>query len=750
MGNSNVSFLQTFNALKESTPSPSNHDFWIPLFTSNITTNDLYGYTKPQLIRAIARERPHSITVLVYKSIEQLHIFLSSEDYWVGQVDSVRNSIGILMRVMTILFEREETSISILNLLKNNILPVVTYVERKNSTTTTSTSPSVEKQADTNSSEQTQKSQPDSNNAQQQRDNDKIEELQFVAVEKIGSDHLDGKQLGQVLIDDLMRLMFLPHFTLPEKQVSFTRPLIQSENEKFYPPTLETTRMWQGGVAIPASACWCSSQQKEIRVLILKCLLSLFSSNLYVESTQFLQTENYFLDNAVRPEAPHTATLFYSLLNSFVNYDPTGLLPYTTTLMSDPEEEYVMTCLHVLSLLLFHTPHNSEHRNIYIEHLVRFGEVQEDLVKLNKSFTLLLRNAIDANNTYLPSSQKMFECHDEILIIFWRFVELNPNLRQHFLKKTDVNQILEPLLYLLDSAAQDSSKFAFLQMDSFLLLMLSQYREFCIQLNKPYNGKLPMTLPRFTGSYADLMIITIHKVITQDKGLVRPLFNILMTSVANISPYIKRLSITSSVKLLGLFEAFSKPRFLYSAPKNWELVDLLLRAFNNLIQYQYEGSVSLVYAILRRKKQFELLSRKPNIEAIQEVIDNLSKAKRASPFKITPEWLSSWKPHLQLNTILTLLHGLNNDIEELTKNGEATEDDLLNFLKDTTLVGLLPNPPTIVVKTFVSNPQILTFTNVYISGLIYVRQIDPPLFSGRKIKLFTINFSDEGDEVDEG
>jgi len=36
-----------------------------------------------------------------------------------------------------------------------------------------------------------------------------------------------------------------------------------------------------------------------------------------------------------------------------------------------------------------------------------------------------LNNIIDANNTYLPGSQKMIECYEEILIILFKFLDEN-------------------------------------------------------------------------------------------------------------------------------------------------------------------------------------------------------------------------------------------------------------------------------------------------------------------------------------
>lgn len=60
--------------------------------------------------------------------------------------------------------------------------------------------------------------------------------------------------------------------------------------------------------------------------------------------------------------------------------------------------------------------------------------------------------------------------------------------------------------------------------------------------------------------------------------------------MANVSPYLKSLCLVTAVKLVNLCEAFSSPRFLYSAPNHPQYIAFLLEILNNFIQYQYEGA----------------------------------------------------------------------------------------------------------------------------------------------------------------
>ncbi len=45
----------------------------------------------------------------------------------------------------------------------------------------------------------------------------------------------------------------------------------------------------------------------------------------------------------------------------------------------------------------------------------------------------------------------------------------------------------------------------------FILLLLSGERNFGVRLNKPYNTRVPMDIPVFTGTHADLLIIVRRK-----------------------------------------------------------------------------------------------------------------------------------------------------------------------------------------------------------------------------------------------
>jgi hypothetical protein len=46
---------------------------------------------------------------------------------------------------------------------------------------------------------------------------------------------------------------------------------------------------------------------------------------------------------------------------------------------------------------------------------------------------------------------------------------------------------------------------------TFIMLLFSGERNFCVLMNKPFTSRLPADLPLFTGSHIDLCIIVLHK-----------------------------------------------------------------------------------------------------------------------------------------------------------------------------------------------------------------------------------------------
>ena len=183
-----------------------------------------------------------------------------------------------------------------------------------------------------------------------------------------------------------------------------------------------------------------------------------------------------------------------------------------------------------------------------------------------KGLARLLTNPL--TQTYLPNSTKKIQFHQELLVLFWKLCDFNKvGTKNHdevlfalrfcalllqqnpllcvfplqkflffVLKSSDVLDILVPILYYLNDARADqcesrlgvilaasklqalrfinlwgvfpsAARVGLMHIGVFILLLLSGERNFGVRLNKPYSVHVPMDIPVFTGTHADLLIV---------------------------------------------------------------------------------------------------------------------------------------------------------------------------------------------------------------------------------------------------
>ncbi|CAE8650227.1 unnamed protein product, partial [Polarella glacialis] len=87
-------------------------------------------------------------------------------------------------------------------------------------------------------------------------------------------------------------------------------------------------------------------------------------------------------------------------------------------------------------------------RNVYrymLQNITKDGEI--DLVF--NGLVRLLSTVYKANQTYLPNSVKSIGFYQEALVLLWHLLTLNPTFTKRVVDHLDTNQILLPVLYLL-------------------------------------------------------------------------------------------------------------------------------------------------------------------------------------------------------------------------------------------------------------------------------------------------------------
>eukprot|EP01121_Diplochlamys_sp_Union-15-3_P011971 TRINITY_DN3522_c0_g1_i1.p1 TRINITY_DN3522_c0_g1~~TRINITY_DN3522_c0_g1_i1.p1 ORF type:complete len:876 (-),score=148.76 TRINITY_DN3522_c0_g1_i1:16-2643(-) len=589
--------------------------------------------------------------------------------------------------------------------------------------------------------------------------------------------------LGYMLLDSLVHFLFFPGYTLP--------PL---------PKNSSPSDVWTG-IKIETKAASSKQQYDTNKIMILTALLVTFSQPIYQTPDEVLRTglSNKFVDHIVCKECYYSQTLLSFLLNTVVQFDPVGWgLPYNYVIYSDIKEELLYKSLQSLSILLeyrkpsiipvpllsssapqYTTSHHilpntfQPDDNIFIKFLNDLPD--QALSSLFNSIISLLNDPIAASNTYLPSSKKTLLCHQELMIVFWHLLQGSQRFFKLIVQSDNIVDILYPLLHYAYEGRKDDAQIGIVQIVVFILMILSGEREFSVLLNKPLTLTVLIDIELFTGSYADLIVLVLIKLMVDGHKRLEALWECILTILSNLSPYIKSLSMVSSLKLLKLFDSLTRPQFLFFKERNHRYVFFLLEFFNNIIQYQYEGNTHLLYAIIRHRQSFSKLIRlrigpqidvttEENVVNSEQASKSLSSStessnekKESSPkqeqtsthvvpkttphsnFVPTDEWLRSWQQRLPVPIILQFLASLAPKIEHLLTNGAVNESAITDYLKKTTLVGLLPVPHPILIRRYQSNPATRYWMFQYIWGIIYLRNMNFSIFNEKDIQLFIVH-----------
>jgi Dyggve-Melchior-Clausen syndrome protein len=115
--------------------------------------------------------------------------------------------------------------------------------------------------------------------------------------------------------------------------------------------------LWKGGVGFPELVTPQSAQCTQARIDILRLLLAIFCGPLYQDPQPQDPARSRFLDELTSGGCPFAPTLFYSLLNEALSYDPVGYgIPYASSLVTDRAEPLARLCLQSLLVCLDYAP----------------------------------------------------------------------------------------------------------------------------------------------------------------------------------------------------------------------------------------------------------------------------------------------------------------------------------------------------------------------------------------------------------
>lgn len=422
---------------------------------------------------------------------------------------------------------------------------------------------------------------------------------------------------------------------------------------------------------------------------------------------------------------------------------------------------------------------------------------EQDFKLISQGVTRTLDNFLKCNNAMLPGSGKRMRYHLETILFWWKLYLLNEKFAQKCLTDTETFfSVLATVIHIINISKDDPSQILLTRLGIFILHTMSQNRRFGVILNTNFNltkasafgaNELRNCAPSFANTaisgdtWADFLYLSIYNFLTSSINN-QKMINIflqenLVIVIANTSPFVMRLGLTTTQKLLSLFRAISNVNFVLANEHNHKLMFYLLESFNNLLQYQISGCKNLVYAVVRNVEIFTKLqdltfeqamairekirtklaldgsnnhmtttlntenhdskgkrignvddSNQNNEEdsnqgnLVNSNVNSVSNLVDSKDFEPTEEWFNFWKSHLPLAVIINLSNALKTTLEKMCLEKSITDDSaVLDYLEKETLVGLLPLPHPIYIRQFHNNEAVRTWFVGYFWSCIYLK-----------------------------
>lgn len=224
--------------------------------------------------------------------------------------------------------------------------------------------------------------------------------------------------------------------------------------------------------------------------------------------------------------------------------------------------------------------------------------------------TRLLQNPITASKAYLPGSFKKVNITSSLILLLWSFIDSNKKFLTYLCGTKSVLVVLKAIIFESLEARENQRMTGNLRMATFLLHILSQDRNFGIQLNAPADlselGPHARVFPPFAaGCWGDVLYLFIYTMISTNNAsriAINHLQESYLSILANCSPLITNFNPITAQKIYALFAVYSSPRYLLAKERNHSKIFYLLYTIDTILQYQYQN-VQIVYTFVRHKEK---------------------------------------------------------------------------------------------------------------------------------------------------
>ena len=577
----------------------------------------------------------------------------------------------------------------------------------------------------------------------------------------------EDETLGQMLVYGLLEACFVPEYTISR---------YQNDDQKPHPnfPSVESHLMWSGGIAVADHHNIYFSKVEQYqtnRLLCLRAILACLCGDLY--------TRQFCAPNKMRAlftssNTPHAATFCASLINVITEYVPSGIVPYSSY-WTGSQEELIFRATEILTLLLdydvFYQPltntdarvlstkiigkYMSKQIHKLPEYMKKYhGREKELLKKLTDKITIKpadgpqayliskhacwsvihkltpsdceqislgLMRLITCETyakawTVLPGSQHVIPFRAEYILLFWKLLDKSSKFHDYFVQSSEMLTVVVALLDFGMDGLTEPSKQQNIQLAITIINRLSRDRHFALGLNKPFSLRIPYDLQTFVGTHNDLLMLTLHKILTRKSQWVLPTHPSCLNILANVAPFVTSVCQTTAAKLINLLTIYAKPEWLEQHTFHPTMLDSLVLTVAHLIQYQYKGSSTVLYALVR------------NSSAIHELYASVKGKK-------IPCLRGEKGKRLLLFTLVCAIDAVSPTVIKMLEADPNA--DVLSYLEGLTLVGQLPVPHPIYLQPSISRVQTDAWCASTVWTMIYNSQY-VPMIEPSKVKVFTM------------
>ena len=682
-----VSLREAFNTLQRNPMSATDH-FWEQLIESRFNIEELFATLRPSDVRALHKNQPLNLRIILEQTTGYCRSYLTSEsDDERPDVEHVRNSLLILSRLLPFVLEKHED-------------------------------------AETEA---------------------QVAQLFWTAaVHGAGAGDAasyDRLPLAAKIMHASTALLFNPGFGLQPRPTTRMDSIINPSG-------------LAGIVPVPSDND-CSTENC---TAALRTLLTCFCETLYAESdvsaigaaARISPSASRWLQWARSPANTLARPLFTVLLNAVLGpgSEPVGYgVPYAYILSDIQSREY-QTCasLHVLLLLLDDSAQPSDGQstaeNVFLSEMINLPDwpdgttpgnpAEGQYAKILQGLERILGQASVSEASYLPGSMRPLRCAEEAMVLLWQFLRGNTGFRSY--TSSRAGPITVAVCSFIYRHRTEAAKVGVLNVCVFILLLLSGERAYCVGLNHPLADAGPPELKLVVGSspHSDILLMALCQLMDDGHPLtVASQFEICLTIVCNVSAFVKAVAQQATLNLLSLFDRVARPiaksvKEQADTPPATGPLLILLETFDNMLQYQGSGNARLTFGLTTRQAFLHSLVPPAEPPAAQQL----------------------QKMGEKLNAILRLVDGLRPLIEgfcteSIAAEEGAAEEDIVQFLKDTTLVGLLPVPHPILCRKYQPGPHTGMWFTTFLWGAIYTQHLSPPLFDAGAIRLFRVAYTDD-------